>query len=368
MHLCVEAVGVKRGGGAAVLCKLLETAVADARVGRISLFCSPRSTRDFDLPVSPKITPIEKWLPEKSRLYRVWWLRKGLPPEVESMGADVLFCFVGAGAGPPSLPKVVFVQQAVPFTPEAFSRCGKGRRLRMRVIRWMTQSTCRTSRSVIVQTESLRAVLARSVGIPAERIAVVPPDVTIFPNGSGRSPRVRAMRATPAGFRLLYVGSPSPYKNVKVLIEAMGPIRSRFPDTTLFLTWPSTNPRREVPGVVRLGYLRPDALREAYEEATLLLMPSLAESAGLPMLEGMALGIPILAADRPYAHDVCGDAAVFFDPLDPTDLADKALALLGEAPRRAELARKGKARMADIRRLQPYQRMVDLLVSAAGTV
>jgi glycosyltransferase involved in cell wall biosynthesis len=146
----------------------------------------------------------------------------------------------------------------------------------------------------------------------------------------------------------------------------MSAVRQQIPPATLFLTWPKDHPVAAVPGVVALGYLDRMDLRRAYRSATLLVMPSLVETVGLPLIEAMSAGVPILAADRPYAHDVCGDAAIFFDPLDSGDLASKMVDLLSDAARREALAARAQA-LADSRgESSPYRRMVDLVAEVAG--
>ena len=61
-----------------------------------------------------------------------------------------------------------------------------------------------------------------------------------------------------------------------------------------------------------------------------MVFPSLAESFGLPLVEAMAAGCPVAAADRPYAREVAGPAAVYFDPLDPRALAECVIGVLGD--------------------------------------
>ena len=80
---------------------------------------------------------------------------------------------------------------------------------------------------------------------------------------------------------------------------------------------------------------------------------------------GQVQDTPVLAADRPYAHDVCESAAVFFDPLSPADLADKAFCLLQNRGLSSEMIQRGRAllsrRAVDIR----YRGMIDALVRSA---
>ena len=80
--------------------------------------------------------------------------------------------------------------------------------------------------------------------------------------------------------------------------------------------------------MVALGYLAPEVLAEVYALATMLVMPSRAVTAGLPKLEAARLGVPVLAADRPYAREGCSAGASFFDPHSPREFAARAMSLL----------------------------------------
>jgi glycosyltransferase involved in cell wall biosynthesis len=95
-------------------------------------------------------------------------------------------------------------------------------------------------------------------------------------------------------------------------------------------------------------------------------MPSLVETVGLPMLEAAAQGTPVIAADRPYAHDVCGSAALFFDPLDPLDLAAKVQTLLSEPGLRERMVNDGRENVARRAAARPYDRMVEIALGATS--
>jgi glycosyltransferase involved in cell wall biosynthesis len=121
-----------------------------------------------------------------------------------------------------------------------------------------------------------------------------------------------------------------------------------------------------VEGVTYLGFVPDSALREAYQLASALVMPSLHETVGLPMLEAMDAGTPVLAADRAYAHDVCEDAALFFDPLDARDLAGALVEVARDQAMRRELVARGCALVARRRAAQPYRRLVSAALEAVS--
>src|SRR5262249_33836628 len=137
-------------------------------------------------------------------------------------------------------------------------------------------------------------------------------------------------------------------------------------DASLFMTLEPNHPMVQMPGVVGLGYLAPAALAEAYGLADALVMPSIVETVGLPMLEAMHLGTPVVAADRPYAHDICGDAATYFDPGSPDDLQLAVSAVLSDERRRRSMLEASARLIAQRSNHKPYGRMIELLLSAKG--
>jgi len=359
-------VGIKHSGGATVLQDFLKAAIHHERLAQITVFCSPRVSRNFDLPDSRKITEIELPAAENSRVSRLLWFERQLAMRVKQCGADVLVCMSGAGRAPKGMPQVTFVQQSLPFYREARNRLRLREQVRLKMISWMTERACRCSQTILVQTPAMRERIVETFGIPSERVQAILPSISLLPPGNGASTQLRSMRETPPGSRLLYVGNQSLYKNVRVIAEAMRRVRSTLPEATLFLTWPDDHELNKVEGIRGCGYLDAGSLREAYDLASLLVLPSLAETVGLPMLEAMSVGTPVLAADRSYAHDICEDAAVFFDPLNADDFARKVIDLLTNPTRLSELSARGKQLVERRAANRPYQRMIDAVVESAS--
>lgn len=363
MHIAVDAVGVKHSGGATVLLDFLHAAIEDPRVGRISVFCSPIPARRFALPGSSKVREYEQRLAERSYLHRVLWFEHLLGRHCRQMGVETLLCMSGAGRSPASVPHVTFLQQSLPFSAEYVHMAAPRERLRVAALKRLMRSSSRSARRVIVQTPSMKSWVCRQFGLPEEdQVTTVMP--AIKPAAIAKSAaRFFGSDEQPG---VLYVGSASPHKNVGTVLSGFSALRKAVPKTTLSLTWPSDDPVGQQEAVTCLGHLPPELLSRAYAEATILVMPSLVETVGLPILEAMAAGLPVLAADRPYAHDVAADAAYYFDPLSPEDFVQKASHLLQNAQLRQHLSAEGKRRTELLRRSRPYERMVDIVVHSGS--
>ena len=366
MHVAVDALGIKHSGGATILLDFLHAALDDPRVSLVTVFCSPRAVRRFDLPLSPKLHSVEHPLAEHSYLARIWWFQVSLARKCRRIGADVLVCMVGSGRVHDNPPHVTFIQQSLPFSVEALQYCGPRMRVQMRVLKELFRSSCDTAQHIVVQTPTMKRWVSEHFDIPANRVDVVLPDVHLERFSSDVRASDRSDLDATDNLTILYVGNDAPYKNVNRVIEGIELMRKTTPNVTLQVTWSIDHPICQQPGVECLGFLSPDRLVQAYRQATILVMPSLVETVGLPLLEAMSLNVPVLAADRPYARDVCNDAALYFDPLSVEDFARKAHLLTSSEDLRRHLIEKGKL-LTERRSLEAsYARMVDIILNTVN--
>jgi len=109
-----------------------------------------------------------------------------------------------------------------------------------------------------------------------------------------------------------------------------------------------------------LGFVERETLRVAYDRADAFLFPSLAEGFGVPPLEAMASGTPVVAADRPCLPEVLGDAAHFVDPTEPGDITDGLDRVLSDGTYAQSLVERGRERARRFTWERAADRFVDL--------
>ncbi len=154
---------------------------------------------------------------------------------------------------------------------------------------------------------------------------------------------------------ILYVGSLEPRKNIGTLLEAYEELRTKHPDikTKLVLIGGESplfaevrlKVKRYTEDVLFKGFVNDDILREYYRHAQLFVYPSLYEGFGLPPLEAMASGVPVVTTMTSSIPEVVGRAALMVNPHDTGQLAETMARVLGDRTISEDLIRKGRAQV-----------------------
>ena len=178
--------------------------------------------------------------------------------------------------------------------------------------------------AVICVSETTAADVRELWGIPSERIVI-----------ARHGPGLRAARPRTEPTHFLYVGDDQPRKNLATLLAAYGIYREGAVQPLELVLAGSA--KAAGPGVRVEANVPDDRLAELYAGASALVHPSLYEGFGLPVLEAMSAGTPVIAADIPALRELCGDAARYADPDDPVSFA----AAMAEIGGQRELAERG---------------------------
>lgn len=310
-----------------------------------------------DLRDAPRTTVVDTGVRATSRVRRVLFENLSLPRLVRAAGIGVLWNPGNAAPRGIRCPQATTIHDMqYRHFPEDFSRAA------LMAMRRAVPAAVRRSAVVLAPSEfSRQEIFSQLPGTPADRVVVTPeaadPSFGEPLSGPFVAERVLALTRFTDPV-LLAVGNTYPHKDLATAVAAYGRICDRVPHRLVLVG----RPRRGEPAVeaavaalppgarfTRVGYALREDLAALYQGADALVFPSRYEGFGLPVLEAMAAGLPVVAAREGSVPEVAGDAALYARTGDPDDFARALLSVLappGAAEERARLSALGRARAA----------------------
>lgn len=219
-----------------------------------------------------------------------------------------------------------------------------GERLRD-LVPWSAERAAR----VLTPTDAIATEVVSRLGIPDGKVTVIPEGVSsVFFGATPLSDTALGAMGIGGPF-ILAAGTLEPRKNLPRLLQAWSRIADGLEGWTLVLAGPKGwGPQLpQTPRVVLPGFLGDATLPGLFAAAEIFCYPSLYEGFGLPPLEAMAAGTPVVAADYSCAREVLADAAEIVPAQDVEALASALLKLAQDGPLRRRLALQGRARASD---------------------
>jgi glycosyltransferase involved in cell wall biosynthesis len=293
------------------------------------------------------------------------WARSGRPHVARAAGPlDLVHVTVPLRVGVGDLPMVATVHDLFPLTRPAEST-RRGARLMGAGLEWIL----RNARAVMVPSATVADACAQR-GLAPEKVTVVPWGTEIPAIGSTDAVAVRRRHGL-AGPYVLFVGTVEPRKNLEGLISAVA--RLHRPDLTLALAGPvgwGAHLDAALAGlaspVARLGRVSDADLAALYAGAAVVCYPSFEEGFGLPVLEAMAAGAPVVTSAGTATADVAGDAAVLVDPYDVGSIAEGLASVLDDQDVADRLRSAGRRRAEQHTWAAAAERTVEVYRSVVG--
>ena len=286
------------------------------------------------------------------RVNNTFWMQMVLPWHLSRLSADICHFTNSVASVWTPCPSVVTIHDATLWLYPKYHP-----RRRILAMRPVIPLGARRAKAIIAVSANTKRDLVRTLNIPEDKVYVIheAPAPQFQPVASGAALEIVRSRYRLPDHFVLYVGTIEPRKNLTRLLEAFAMLqRDGYASHGLVLAgcqgWAGTSvqntiERLRLQGAVRLlGYVSIDDLVALYNLAGALVFPSLYEGFGLPIVEAMACGTPVVMSPNGSLEEIAGGAAELVDPTAAESIALGLRRVLGDSARRAELRDLGLAR------------------------
>ena len=293
---------------------------------------------------------------------RLWWDQVSLPRIVRREGIDVIWAILYFGSLRPPVPQIMFQRNVMYYCDHYLKNLNSKEIMIIRLRRWLLYKIMRSSCSIVTPTVAMRdMILYKHPDVPIDRFEIIP---HAFDHNADEKDLPEAQAhllnaSTESSFvKILYVGHIMPWKGLFSLLDALAQVAEQTKQPfKLFLTiaredWSAgfdrfvakTNELRLDKNIEILGKLRLNVMGALYKSCDMLVYPSLCESFGFPLLEAMARGLSIVAADTDVNRELAGDGAVYYPSANIEEAAKTLLKIIDDIALRKSLGQKGRVR------------------------
>ena len=380
MQIGIDALSVvphETGGGETYLRELLaELGPAAARRGHaVHVYGSTNNLTLFD--GAADLTCVPVMADNRRRSRRLLFEHFRLGPRLARDGIDVLFAPGNALPLRLRCPAVLGVQSLHSFVvPQEMSR------FRVLYFRRIVPGSARRAERVLCVSEDIRRLLLEAVpGLDAGKVRVVyegaPEDLVRVTDRARIAEVCGRLGVTPDAF-VLFVSSLNPFKRPEAAVRAVGHLRDAHDEHWPLLLAGRASPEHTervraaaraigADDLVRIvGTVGREDLEVLYSAARAMIYPSTVETFGLPPLEAMACGCPVVASNRSCIPEITGDAALLVDPDDEAQVAASLHRVLHDDNLRDALVARGLTRIRRFRWDVAAEQTLDLLEEAAA--
>jgi len=323
--------------------------------------------------------------PKRSQFHRLWFDQVTTKQIAREHNGQSIYSQV-FGIGGFQGRQVLNVQNAVFFSDLYFERTvelhSPTKRAQVALMRRWARWSVRQADVVIAPSEALLAAVREQCGAGQADWRAVHHGFhreAFFSGRPLRGPQREMLAAAPAGVpRLLYASAFCQHKNVETLLEAFTEYRRAGHEGVLWLTFAESVLQTRIGAkarealvrcpfrgdIVFMGHVPWEEMWNLYAAADVFVFPSFLESFGLPMVEAMASGLPIVASDTPVNREICQDAAVYVDTFSAAELAEKMALLVEDQQLAATLSKRAVSRSRDFTWDRHVREVIQLLGAA----
>lgn len=229
----------------------------------------------------------------------------------------------------------------------------------------------------VTETQDVANRLSKKLSITGSKIFTVGNTCNAIFDEQERWESVSEKIETAKGFKLLTISKFYTHKNLSVIPDVIDYLCSEYPgfDFTFIVTVDEDNfkplKKNQRKHLLCLGNVKIEECPMLYQKSDALFLPTLLECFTVSYLEAMKMNKPILTSDLPFAHDICDDAAVYFDPMDPEQIGEEIMGLAKDEYMQKNIVSRGQKRLKNFGtaadRAQKYLDILEFIVEQTDT-
>ncbi len=258
------------------------------------------------------------------------------------------------------------------LTTARFTNATKNRltfKLKQQVYKWLIKRVARKSDRLITPSRFVKHDVAQFASIPEAKIAVT------YEAADKISTRPKPITSLASKHFILYVGAAQPHKNLKRAVDAFHKLNDDYPELYFALAGKLDANYQQlqkyasdkvIDRLVFTDFVSDDELKWLYENARSYVFPSLSEGFGLPGLEALAYGLPLVSSQATCLPEIYGEAWLYFDPTDADDMAQKIKIVLESPEIAKKLSNAGPKQAAKYSWLTMARQTLDVYKKALG--
>jgi glycosyltransferase involved in cell wall biosynthesis len=286
---------------------------------------------------------------------RLFWENTGLPKQLRRLEPDILYFPLHISNLVGGVPKITAVRNAAPFYADVYTSVSRRERLRLWALRAATARSVNESERVVFMSNTTRDRVAEHIPEAAEKGVVIPHGVPSGFNPDVSGGGVRGRYNLPERF-LLSVSNLTRYKNFLELVDGYALAQQSAEVPPLFVAGKTIDQEYEAEIRARierhglegrfnlLGFVDHSDLPAIHAACEGFVFPSACENAPITVVEALASGSPIACSNLASMPELCGDAALYFDPYSPEEISKALVELCSNPSRREQLSRQAVER------------------------
>ena len=312
--------------------------------------------------------------PLVSFFHRLYFDQILIPSYVGKHGIDIVLSLLNFGPIRSPVKQIVFQRNSIYFCHYFLAMLSGWVKTETLLRRWLTYKVMQASEIIVTPTYAMRDMIRKThPNIQEDKFRIIPHgfDFEAFLHDSQPLPEKNEKlfkENLDGGVKILYVSHPAKYKGADILFDSIRMLKEAKDKVSLYIPIDSVggiNSSKGIKGydesaksyislirdfnirdkIVCVGWVPSESIVNLYKSCDIFVFPSLCESFGYPMVEAMAAGLPIVAADTPVNREVLHDSALFYSPLSSRELTESIKMLMKDDNLREKLIKNGKKRI-----------------------